>query len=49
MAKYKSVNLPEELVDKIDEIVKDKTNGYSSRADFMRDAVRLKFKEMSSH
>ena len=45
MVKYKGVNLPVEIVDQIDDFVKDKKYGYSSRADFIRDAIRLKLKE----
>jgi len=45
MVKYKGVNLPIEIIDQIDELVEDKKHGYSSRADFIRDAIRLKLKE----
>jgi metal-responsive CopG/Arc/MetJ family transcriptional regulator len=45
MVNYKGVNLPIEIIDQIDELVKDKKYGYSSRADFIRDAIRLKLKE----
>lgn len=43
---YAGFSLPDELVKEIDKIVENKKYRYLSRADFMRDAVRFKLKEI---
>jgi len=38
---YSSISLPKSFVKKIDEIVDNKEYGYSSRAEFIKEAIRL--------
>ena len=38
------VNLPNEVVDQVDLVVEKRTDGYGSRAEFVRDAVREKLR-----
>lgn len=40
MTKYTTVQLPEGIVKEIDEIINDSSYGYSSRAEFVKEAVR---------
>jgi len=42
---YDSISLPKSFVKKIDEIVNNPEFGYASRAEFIKEAVRLRFKE----
>ena len=37
---YVSVSLPKTLIDKIDEIIRNRDYGYSSRAEFIKEAIR---------
>lgn len=39
-AKYVNVSIPEELAEKIDELIKNSKLGYRSRAEVVSDAVR---------
>ena len=39
--KYISVSLPTPLINKIDIIIKDTDYGYSSRAEFVKEAIRI--------
>jgi len=41
MGKYKTIRLPSEFTKKIDEMVEKRELGYSSRADVVKDGVRL--------
>ncbi len=40
MPGYVTVSIPEDLANEMDEVVKKKTRGYSSRAEIVKDAVR---------
>lgn len=42
---YDSISLPKSFVKKIDEIIENPEFGYSSRAEFIKEAVRKQFKE----
>jgi len=42
---YDSISLPKSFVKKIDELVAKPELGYSSRAEFIKEAVRKQFKE----
>ena len=37
---YTTIALPNELIKEIDDIVKSKTSGYTSRAELIKEAVR---------
>jgi metal-responsive CopG/Arc/MetJ family transcriptional regulator len=43
---YTSVSIPDEMVREIDLVVKQKKYGYSSRADFIADAIRRLQREL---
>lgn len=43
---YKGVSLPESLIKQIDQIIKDDKYGYRSRAEFQKDAIRLKLEHI---
>lgn len=45
-ATWKTVQLPEDLLNKVDEIVKIKELGYASRGEFVREAVRLRVEQI---
>ncbi len=47
MAKHVHISLPAAMVDEIDMWVSVKTLGYSSRADFVRDACRRHVMDLS--
>ena len=38
--KWKTVQIPLELVDQVDEVIKSGRYGYASRAELIRDAIR---------
>ena len=38
---YTTIALPDEMVKEIDEIVKQKKRGYTSRAELIKEAVRI--------
>jgi metal-responsive CopG/Arc/MetJ family transcriptional regulator len=44
--KWKTVQLPEELLNKVDEIVEIEELGYASRGEFIREAVRLRVEDI---
>jgi len=44
--KWKTVQLPEDLLDRVDEAVKHESLGYSSRAEFIKEAVRLRLEQL---
>ena len=47
--RYRSVNLPKGMVEEVDRlIVKFSEHGYSSRADFIKQAVREKILELEA-
>jgi metal-responsive CopG/Arc/MetJ family transcriptional regulator len=43
---YVSVSLPKPLMDIVDEIVESEKPLYSSRAEFINDAVRIRLREL---
>jgi len=44
--KWKTVQLPEDLLDRVDKTVKQESLGYSSRAEFINEAVRLRLEQL---
>ena len=40
MGKYKNIALPEDLVDRIDKVIKKSKLGYKTRGEFVKEAVR---------
>ena len=42
---YKGLTFPEELLEEIDQIIKDKKLGYKSRAEFVKTAIRSLLKK----
>lgn len=42
--KYRSVRLPQELVDQVESIVKNGKRGYKSIAEYVKEAIREKMK-----
>ncbi|MFP3257452.1 MAG: ribbon-helix-helix protein, CopG family [Euryarchaeota archaeon] len=40
--KYRSVRLPEELIEKIEDIIKNGNLGYKSKSEFIKEAIREK-------
>jgi metal-responsive CopG/Arc/MetJ family transcriptional regulator len=38
--------LPEDLLDRVDKTVKQESLGYSSRAEFIKEAVRLRLEQL---
>lgn len=43
---YKNIALPDDLVEKIDKIIKKQGLGYKSRGEFVKEAVRNLLKEI---
>lgn len=41
MSKYKNIALPNDLVEKIDDIIKKSNLGYRSRGEFAKEAIRI--------
>ena len=41
---YTTVALPNVLIDKVDEVIKDKTHTYISRPEFIKEAIREKIR-----
>ena len=44
--KWKTVQVPEALLNKVDEIVEVDELGYASRGEFVREAVRLRLEQI---
>ena len=44
--KYRSMSLPEELLNYIDDIVKSNKFGYRTKAEFVKEAVRDSLKDL---
>lgn len=38
---YTGISLPKELIDEIEKIVKNKKYGYSSKTEFVKEAIRM--------
>lgn len=43
---YVNVSIPETLINQIDQIVDKKKEGYTSRAEFIKDCIREKIRNM---
>ncbi len=43
---YTTIALPNILIDQVEEIVNDKKNGYVSRPEFIKEAIREKIRGM---
>ncbi|MGQ9780847.1 MAG: ribbon-helix-helix domain-containing protein [Nitrososphaeria archaeon] len=44
--KWKTIQLPEELIKVVDEIVNKPELGYTSRSEFVKEAVRLRIEDI---
>ena len=44
--KYRSVRLPEELIEQVEDVIKSGKYGYKSIAEFIKSAVREELKEI---
>ena len=47
MSKYKNIALPDELIERIDSIIKRSKMGYKTRGEFVKEAVRSRLKELA--
>ena len=47
MSKYKNIALPDDLVERIDTVIKRSKMGYKTRGEFVKEAVRGLLKELS--
>ncbi len=47
MHHYKNIALPEDLIEKIDAVIKKSKLGYKTRGEFVKEAVRNSLKELS--
>ena len=45
---WRTVALPEEIIERIDTLVKEQKHGYRSRNEFVTDAVRRRLDELKS-
>jgi Arc/MetJ-type ribon-helix-helix transcriptional regulator len=45
---YTTVRLPRELMEEIDQIIKQGVRGYKSRAEFIKEAIRRRFEELKT-
>lgn len=48
-SRWKTVQLPEELLNRVDKLVSVKELGYTSRSEFIKEAVRLRLEEVEKH
>jgi Arc/MetJ-type ribon-helix-helix transcriptional regulator len=44
--KYRSVRLPEELIEKVEDIIKKGDLGYKSKSEFIKEAIREKLEKI---
>lgn len=44
--RWKTIQLPEELLDRVDDLVEAPELGYTSRAELIKEAVRLRVEEL---
>ena len=44
---YKNVALPNDLIERIESVIKNSRMGYKTRGEFVKEAVRAKLKELS--
>ena len=47
MNNYKNIALPEDLIERIDAVIKKSKMGYKTRGEFVKEAVRTLLKELS--
>ncbi len=47
MNNYKNIALPDDLVERIDSVIKNSKMGYKTRGEFVKEAVRNQLKELS--
>jgi metal-responsive CopG/Arc/MetJ family transcriptional regulator len=47
MNNYKNIALPEDLIERIDAVIKKSKMGYKTRGEFVKEAVRSLLKELS--
>ena len=47
VTKYTNIGLPEDLIQKIDEVIKKGHFGYKTRGEFVKEAVRDSLKELA--
>lgn len=47
MNNYKNIALPDDLVERIDSVIKNSKMGYKTRGEFVKESVRNKLKELS--
>jgi len=45
---WKTIQLPEELLDRVDNLVERPELGYTSRAEFIKEAVRLRVETLEA-
>ena len=45
---YTNIGLPDELIERIDEIIKNSKLGYKSRGEFVKEAVRVSLKSIKT-
>jgi metal-responsive CopG/Arc/MetJ family transcriptional regulator len=43
---YVTVRIPKQLADEIDEIIRSKTRGYRTRAEMVKEAIRLRIEQL---
>ena len=46
--RWKTIQLPEELLQRVDDVVAAQELGYTSRAEFIKEAVRLRVEAMEN-
>ncbi len=44
--KWKTVQLPEDLIKNVDEVISTEGLGYTSRSEFIKESVRLRIQEI---
>jgi len=44
---YKSVSISNKLIEKIDEVIQSGESTYNSRSDFIKDAIRIRLRELN--
>jgi metal-responsive CopG/Arc/MetJ family transcriptional regulator len=47
MNNYKNIALPDDLVERIDSVIKSSKLGYKSRGEFVKEAVRTSLRELN--
>lgn len=49
MSKYKNIALPDDLVERIDSIIRNSKMGYKTRGEFVKEAVRNQLKVLKNY